>query len=246
VNLNPKHPALSENRTIHTKRTRDVETYKGNVLKPASLNKKLGDGSDTIVKGKWKGMPMYSLTLEERATCPDTCIHWRDCYGNGMAFAHRFKPGEQLESRLRMELAALAAIHPHGFVVRLHVLGDFYSLPYVELWNDALVKYPNLHIFGYTAREPKDQIGFDIILMGILFRDRCWIRQSVQSSNFKVGQYAVAEPSEVSITCPQQLGKTRSCLTCGLCWSVNLPIHFVNHDTIRKEKRNETHNQGPR
>ena len=25
---------------------------------------------------------MYTVTLEERATCPKTCKHWYDCYGN--------------------------------------------------------------------------------------------------------------------------------------------------------------------
>lgn len=35
-----------------------------------------------ITKGLWAGMPIYTLTLEERASCPSYCHMWRDCYGN--------------------------------------------------------------------------------------------------------------------------------------------------------------------
>src|SRR5262249_24811065 len=34
-----------------------------------------------------------TLTLEERATCPTTCRHWRDCYGNKMHRAQRWQRG---------------------------------------------------------------------------------------------------------------------------------------------------------
>lgn len=243
MRLKTDHPALSENRTIHRHAVKNVSDYKGKIFKPASENKKLGNGDRTILKGAWRGMPMYSLTLEERATCPDTCFHWRDCYGNGMAFAHRFKAGKDLENRIRAELSELAGHYPFGFVIRLHVLGDFYSVDYVDLWTDALIQYPNLRIFGYTARDGNDAIGFGVAMMGVLFPDRCWIRQSVKVAPHPIGIYATAEPGNKSITCPQQLGKTRSCLTCALCWSVNLPIHFVNHDALRKEKHNAHQNQ---
>ena len=30
-----------------------------------------------VLKGKWRGFPIYILNLEERATCPASCRHWR-------------------------------------------------------------------------------------------------------------------------------------------------------------------------
>ena len=37
--------------------------------------------------------------------------------------------------------------------------------------------------------------------------------------------------SSETITCPEQLSKTASCLTCGLCWNKNVtkPIKFLDH-----------------
>ncbi|MBY0515046.1 MAG: hypothetical protein K2P78_14230, partial [Gemmataceae bacterium] len=42
-----------------------------------------------VRKGKLKGYWIYTLSLEERATCPTSCEHWRSCYGNAMPFAKR-------------------------------------------------------------------------------------------------------------------------------------------------------------
>lgn len=228
MRLTETHPAVIEGKSIHWKRTKDPYTYKGNVLKSVRDNTKLGNGSDLIVKGKWSGMPMFSLTLEERATCPKSCHHWRDCYGNNMGFAHRFQHGKALELKLSMELDKLAEKYRNGFVVRLHVLGDFYSEEYAQLWAAKLRRYPNLHVFGYTARPSGDPIRAEIALMNLVFRDRCWIRLS-QKVDTGSQLLAIETPSSNAITCPQQTGKTEACVTCGLCWSVSKPIHFLTH-----------------
>jgi hypothetical protein len=41
----------------------------------------------------------------------------------------------------------------------LHVLGDFYSADYVRFWTRALKAFPALHVFGFTAHDPKSEIG---------------------------------------------------------------------------------------
>ena len=51
-----------------------------------STNTKLGK---RVTKGKLAGFPIFTVTLEERATCPRSCIHWDDCYGNNMMNATR-------------------------------------------------------------------------------------------------------------------------------------------------------------
>src|SRR5262249_24053099 len=110
-----------------------------------------GRSAARFLKGRWRGFAAYMLTLEERATCPTTCRHLRSCYGNKMHLAQRMQAGSDLEWRLVREVALLHIDHPDGFAVRLHELGDFYSVEYVELWGRLLERYPGLHIWGYTA-----------------------------------------------------------------------------------------------
>ncbi len=42
-----------------------------------STNVKLGK---KVTRGILKGMPIYTVTLEERSTCSETCAHWFTCY----------------------------------------------------------------------------------------------------------------------------------------------------------------------
>ncbi len=92
------------------------------VIKSGGYSGKLGG---VVTKGWWKGMPIYTLKLEERATCPRSCQNWRGCYGNNMPFAHRYRHGAALEEAICREVYLLSAKHPRGFVVRLHDLGGF-------------------------------------------------------------------------------------------------------------------------
>ncbi len=76
------------------------------IFKRSTDNKKFGKLT-TWRAGSFKGMPLYSLTLEERATCPKDCKMYVPCYGNNMPFATRFKQGFELESRIADELFIL-------------------------------------------------------------------------------------------------------------------------------------------
>jgi len=235
--LRADHPAL-KGRTIFLGSVKSPAAVK-RLLQPASSNKKLGDGRDVITKGKWKGMPMFQLTLEERKTCPKTCEQWRNCYGNNMPFANRIDNRQASFLRtLRSELGALSGKHPGGFVIRLHVLGDFFSVPYTRFWERQLSAHAALKIFGYTHREPGSLIGRAIESLN---QAGAWIRWSdrggpmsanTDQPNFQVPLDPKGRPSYSAaqgITCPEQTGKTRSCLTCGLCWSTPLPIRFIVH-----------------
>ena len=143
--------------TMYPKARRDVADV-GNVIK-LSKNKKLSDDRlPQVKKGKFKGYVIHTLTLEERATCPRTCFHWDDCYGNNMAFAHRIQHGPELENKIRIEIDKLCNTYK-GVMIRLHVLGDFYSVEYVNLWLELLLVYDNLAIWGYTGHQPNSLIG---------------------------------------------------------------------------------------
>jgi hypothetical protein len=241
MKLTASHPALTEARTIHTKAIRPVMPDSV-LLKPAADNAKLGKGYSVIRKGAWRGMPLFTLTLPERSTCPPDCVRWEECYGNGMAFAHRWQPSPEFEAKLAQEVATLARFYPHGFVIRLHILGDFYSVEYVGQWLAMLAKHGALRVFGYTARHGFDPIWTMLERVRMLYGDRFWIRQSRNMSHDYSNPLLIyaAEEDTVpnAIACPEQTGATDSCLSCGLCWSVKRTITFQDHDKLNKARRN--------
>lgn len=201
------------------------------MLKPGKNNAKLG--GEVTVK-KWQGSKIYSLTLEERASCPVTCDQWDNCYGNNMPFAHRFDHEHPaFLTLLEDNVRNVCRKHPAGVVIRLHVLGDFYSPEYVTFWRRQLMVHPNLRIFGYTHHEPHSPIGTELSLTQILYRDRMAIRFS-DRPGLQFSAQTVAKGSDPTayngIICPEQLGKTESCGTCGLCWTAtDKPILFLEH-----------------
>ena len=173
-----------------------------------------------VTKGAWTGMPIYSLTLEERATCPQSCHHWSSCYGNGMPAAIRYQHGLKLEPAIERNLRQLQRKHPGGFVIRLHVLGDFMSTAYLDAWAHWFDQFPALRVFGYTAWQPDTTIGAAVAELS----NRRWDRFAIRLSSPTPGrQRAVtlwsAEPRNDVILCPVQTGKTRSCGSCAVCWS---------------------------
>ena len=227
MKLKPDHPAVLESRTIHPKMVKDANRR---LLKPATDNQKLGKGHKVIQKGSLKGFPMYSLTLEERKTCPNTCLNWLQCYGNNMGFAHRIDHTDKdFLFNLEKEIRELNEKGP--FLVRLHVLGDFYSTPYIRFWYRVLGAYSNLHVFGYTALW---NCSHSVMLRAIRrsYGKRFMVRYSRPKPEISDANdlfAAKAEQSSDGIVCPQQTGKTQSCLTCSLCWETDKTILFVEH-----------------
>lgn len=220
------HPAVVDGTTIYPSTVRDPEP---GVLKPGNYAAKIGG---KILKGKWKGFPVFTLTLEERATCPDSCPLFRGCYGNNMHLAKRYRHGPELERRIVIEIAQLARKYPRGFAIRLHILGDFYSVEYVELWRQLLARYRPLHVFGFTARwDRADPIAQ--ALLRLAYDD--WDRFAMRFSNAPVEtcstiniDHAGQRPRD-AVICPAQLGKTESCSTCALCWGSERRIAFLRH-----------------
>lgn len=225
----PAHDAafIVEGRTKYPSTITDPTTHR--VLKSGVNQAKIGG---RVNKGAWAGMPIYCLTLEERATCPPDCFLWRACYGNGMNWAERMAHGPELESRLETEVRVLAAGHPKGFAVRLHILGDFYSVDYVRLWARLVDEHPELHVFGFSARwQREDPIAVELVR----YASEHWDRFAIRFSNAPIDtcstvtiEHAGACPSD-AIICPQQSGKTESCSNCALCWSSDQRIAFIRH-----------------
>lgn len=225
VVLNALNPAYRTGRTIFPSRVFDPDEVQ-RVLKTGHQSRKIGK---SVQKGPRRGWPIFTLTLEERATCPRTCKAWAFCYGNSMQAAERLVAGPALEEALWDELLALQFAHPGGFMVRLHVLGDFYSLGYVRLWERALKAFPALHVFGFTARQPSEEIGHLLWTMTEVDWDRFAIRFSGLNSPLKASVLQGDIPPIQAIPCPAQTGATDCCATCALCWSSDRSISFARH-----------------
>lgn len=225
VQLLPHHPAIREGSTIFPS-TLVPAAHVERLLKSGHNSSKIGK---QMVKGRWKGMPIYTLTLEERETCPRTCLQWATCYGNNMHMAHRIHDDGTLTLRLNSELLHLAFIHPKGFIVRLHVLGDFMSVEYVQFWRAMLERFHNLRIFGFTARLPSDPIGAAVLELMRDFYDRVAMRISGGGYDTDCAE-VVDKPEEATgIRCPAETDASRCCANCGLCMQTNRTITFVRH-----------------
>jgi hypothetical protein len=190
------------------------------------LGNKPAHTSQFIQRGPFIGMPLRVLTLEERATCPATCKAWEFCYGDNMFLAKRndaFADG--FEDYLRDDLRELARKYPKGYVIRLHELGDFYSVAYVQLWRDMMAELPALHVYGYTHRG--DEIADAIDDWQAEFPERCAIMNSDNASPRTTRPAATIDGA--GVPCPQQTGKTASCATCGLCMNGTTKVSFSSH-----------------
>ncbi len=231
--------AVIEARTVFPSTVVDADIA-GRVLVSGHNNPKLGR---RVTRGIWAGMPIFHLTLEERATCPHECHVWRECYGNAMHQARRHRQGPALVRRLGADLCAIALEHPSGFVVRLHTLGDFYSVEYASRWAVWLGMHPELRVFGFTAHPADGVIGGFLRHMNAQHPDRCAIRFSravptgagMEATTIWRQPEAPVVPE--GIVCPAQTGAQECCGTCGMCWARGArgkAIVFVGHGMKRR------------
>lgn len=235
--LRSDHPALAEGRSIFPTTPVDQSPR---VLVDGHNNRKIGR---RVEKGRWAGMPIYTLTLEERATCPRSCPLWDGCFGNAMHHARRHEHGPLLEDVLTVEVMQLSNRHPEGFVVRLHVLGDFYSVEYVELWGKLLERFKPLQIWGYTAylpdAEDEGERAIGLAIAGL--RRRHNDRFAVRFSGVETEVFTDPDDFTDGLICPAEQSERASCGTCAFCWERTEKIGFVKHGMRRTEARRTRH-----
>lgn len=226
IRLPDHHPASRKGTTVFPGQVKPAAMMV-RLLKSGEHSRKLGA---TVTKGQWKGFPIYSLTLEERDTCPRTCAEWATCYGNNMNWATRILDDGTLTRRLWGELASLNAEHPEGFVVRLHVLGDFYSVEYVDFWRQALADFPALNVFGFTARYAPDPIGIALMQLVGTEIGRFAVRFSGQMQLGGMASEVVDTSDQASgVVCPAESDPDRCCANCALCFNSHNSISFLRH-----------------
>lgn len=254
VALAPDHPAVVEGRTLFP------STVKGTFESPRFLvsganNSKIGKA---VEKGRWAGMPIYTLALEERGTCPRSCEQWRGCYGNSMPFARRHQAADpDFIPALKAEVLTLVRgvcspvdsrpghEPPRGIVIRLHVLGDFFSVAYVRMWADLLRVLPEVNAYGYTARRTDDEDPDSRAIAEAIrdLTDGHWDRFAIRTSTSALAaarSRAVVVDEAVQdaglVMCPASTGQTEACSTCGLCWAGGArdkAIGFLRHGMKR-------------
>jgi hypothetical protein len=221
------HPVIEAARSLFFRKgTRPVDDKP--VLVSGHNSAKIGRD---VRKGALRGAHIFYLALEERATCPRTCHHWYDCYGNGMPFAKRIEHNDQdaLHAAIERDVAHYTR-KGRAIVIRLHVLGDFFNERYVRLWAGILALNPRVTIYGYTAWPPDSEIGKEIQALKSVYGLRFAIRWSGRVGQWGAMDIRKAEDvPEGAFICPEQTGKTKACATCALCWSTDKPVAFMDH-----------------
>jgi hypothetical protein len=228
---------IQEGRTKFARSVKPVSAF-AHLLVSGHNNIKIGRD---VRKGHLRGYWIYTLSLEERKTCPSSCQHWQTCYGNNMPFAKRIDHTDpQFLPLLEAEIAELCVPPAHargkkaartGVLIRLHALGDFYSYEYVEFWGRMLRQFPNLSIYGYTGRDFLSVIGARIQRINIEFGARCMVRFSngglETMSTVSIGSVESCPPN--AFICPEQTGGTLGCDHCGACWATKKNVAFLEH-----------------
>lgn len=226
---NLRHKVLEMGRSIFYRKQVKHPSEVKNLLVSGHSNVKIGRD---VRKGKLKGYWIYTLSLEERATCPTSCKHWQDCYGNNMPWAKRIAHGPEMLEKLAEEIPRLLNVRGRkGILIRLHALGDFYSPHYVAFWTNMLATHPRLSVYGYTAWPPESLIGATIKMAKESFGDRFAIRWSDggRPTGCTVSIERATDKPFNAFLCPEQTAATLACATCALCWATDKNVAFLTH-----------------
>lgn len=236
--------AMKEGRSIFSVRGVKTVAELPTLLVSGHNNVKIGRdvrAPSKLFRGYW----IYTLSFEERATCPRTCHYWETCYGNNMPYAKRIdhRDYSALVEKLEAEIHRLLNVRPSrgvvhkGALIRLHALGDFFSVEYVRFWSQMLALHDRLACYGYTAHAPDSEIGAEIAKLKALYGPRFAIRWSNggRESDCTVPIQPGTERVENAFICPEQMnladatGRAIVCATCGLCWSTPKNVAFMEH-----------------
>lgn len=212
-----------------------------NILAHGSRNAKLGA---EVLKGRYKGLPIYTVTLEEGRTCALECTLRDRCYGGGMHRAKRIRwDGEETG----VAVAEAITNHP-GIFLRLHTLGDFPSVEYVDRVFAAVTQSEGSAAFGFSHYQRETPVGERVAELS----RQNWGRFAIRTS-YEHGKHApipersaviISHPDQAklhnAVICPEQLGKTKSCGSCGFCWHSQRPVAFLLHEVKKQFKKGES------
>ena len=111
---------------------------------------------------------------------------------------------------------------------RIHVIGDFYTVEYIEKWIEIAKELPDVIFFGSTRSWRCDFLSEAIKM----FRDmeNVYLKASVDLTDTlsPLGcGWNLWSVEGKGMACPHDVGKVASCLACKRCWSTkNLDVTF--------------------
>ena len=178
---------------------------------------------------KWNSklgvLPSFSLPV--LITCPGkTEFCSRLCYGlNGRftkprareLYQNNLEASKQPDFAERIVSEILKA-KPEAF--RLHVVGDFYSVEYVEKWLEIAERLPDVKFFGST----KSWRVLGLRDAVTRFRDlpNVYLRASIDFSHLDQpsSSWRVWSIEGKGDPCPHDFSSVENCLTCKKCWQI--------------------------
>ncbi len=168
-------------------------------------------------------LPSFSLPVLK--TCPGkTEFCSRLCYGLNGRFT-RQKMREIYQSNLEASKQAdfvgrivREILKTKVGVFRLHVVGDFYSVEYVEKWLEIADRLPDVKFFGSTRSWRV--LGLRDTVKR--FRDvpNVYLRASIDFSHLDKPSYSwgVWSIEGKGDPCPHDYSLVENCITCKKCW----------------------------
>jgi len=140
--------------TVFKNRIQPIDSPR-KILKFGGNNSKL---KNYVTKGAWKGRKILAVAGVERMHCPTTCHFWDRCYGNNLHLQDRFLIHHpEVQEKLYRECLNLPyakptnRMHKIGYAIRLHVVGDFPNVEYVETWRKIMMEREDINVFGFTS-----------------------------------------------------------------------------------------------
>ena len=181
-----------------------------------------------ISRGNLKTGTLPSFSLPVITTCPGkTPFCERYCYGlKGWFTLEQIKRvnDKRLDATLRDDFVDII-VHEirksRAPAFRLHVIGDFYSVEYVEKWIEIANTLPKVIFFGST-RSWRCEFLSEALKR---FRDlpNVYIKASIDWTDnldpFSCG-WRVWSVEGQGVPCPHDLGLVDNCAVCQRCWTV--------------------------
>jgi hypothetical protein len=118
-------------------------------------------------------------------------------------------------------LHTLQSRHPDGYLVRNRA--GFTSYRRIKQWSKALGSLSALHLYSTTTHDSQSGLGRILHWLNVEFSDRCMVR--FLQDRYAQYQINIEKKGEITgLLCPASVGKTKTCVTCGQCWSTEEPI----------------------
>lgn len=180
-----------------------------------------------------KSVKTWSMT---QATC---ACHCEGCYGDsGFYNMPSVKKSLEMNTELAtnhlefFERAIRAQLEtlPAGTEIRIHALGDFFSLEYVMVWHDAARDFPQLVFWTYTKRRQYEDAFDDL--------DNANIVKSIVNGKFNYGHCdhvmemyeGLKAAGEKVHICRCGVDDDQHCAGCHEC-SISKYVLFLEHST---------------